>query len=209
MPFTTEEVETDVRQPITPQDPRVLIADAHADVIEGMRLLLEGERLHLETASSPAGVLAAIRANEFDVVLVDLRFTHDTPAKDGPDLLARIRAIDPTLSVVLMSSWDSTDLAKEALRRGAWDFVEKPWEDARLLAIVRTQIALSRALRKGRRLEAENLRLRGLEEMSLEEVERFLIGKAMTRSEGNVSQSAKALGLSRSALYRRLQRYHL
>ncbi|MDQ3418036.1 MAG: sigma-54 dependent transcriptional regulator [Acidobacteriota bacterium] len=143
-------------------DPRVLTADDQSDVLEALRLLLKGEGFQLETASSPAGVLAAVEAREFDLALIDLNYTRDTTSgEEGLNLLSRIQAIDPTLPVVVMTAWGSVEVAVEAMRRGARDFIQKPWDNARLLAIVRTQIELSQALRKGQRLEAENSILRG------------------------------------------------
>jgi DNA-binding NtrC family response regulator len=145
-----------------PGEPRVLIADDQADVLEALRLLLKAEGFHLETASSPAGVLAALEAREFDVALIDLNYARDTTSgEEGLNLLSRIQGIDPTLPVVVMTAWGSVEVAVEAMRRGARDFIQKPWDNARLLAIVRTQIELSQALRKGQRLEAENSLLRG------------------------------------------------
>ena len=142
--------------------PRVLIADDQSDVLEALRLLLKGEGFHLETASSPAGVLAALEAREFDLALIDLNYARDTTSgEEGLNLLSRIQGIDPTLPVVVMTAWGSVEVAVEAMRRGARDFIQKPWDNARLLAIVRTQIELSQALRKGQRLEAENSLLRG------------------------------------------------
>ena len=131
-------------------------------MLEALRLLLKAEGFVLETASSPAGVLAAVEAREFDVALIDLNYARDTTSgEEGLDLLSRIQGIDPTLPVVVMTAWGSVDVAVEAMRRGARDFIQKPWDNARLLAIVRTQIELSQALRKGQRLEAENSLLRG------------------------------------------------
>jgi DNA-binding NtrC family response regulator len=145
-----------------PDAPRVLIADDQADVVEALRLLLKAEGFHLETASSPAGVLAALDAREFDVAIVDLNYARDTTSgEEGLNLLTRIQNNDPTLPVVVMTAWGTVDVAVEAMRRGARDFIQKPWDNARLLAIVRTQIELSQALRKGQRLEAENSLLRG------------------------------------------------
>jgi DNA-binding NtrC family response regulator len=145
-----------------PSEPRVLIADDQADVLEALRLLLKAEGFTLETASSPAGVLAAVEAREFDVALIDLNYARDTTSgEEGLNLLSRIQSIDPTLPVVVMTAWGSVEVAVEAMRRGARDFIQKPWDNARLLAIVRTQIELSQALRKGQRLEAENSLLRG------------------------------------------------
>lgn len=142
--------------------PRVLIADDQSDVLEALRLLLKAEGFQLETASSPAGVLAAVEAREFDVAMIDLNYARDTTSgEEGLNLLSRIQSIDPTLPVVVMTAWGSVEVAVEAMRRGARDFIQKPWDNARLLAIVRTQIELSQALRKGQRLEAENSLLRG------------------------------------------------
>jgi DNA-binding NtrC family response regulator len=146
---------------VRPTSARVLIADDQPDVFEALRLLLKGEGLECETVSSPAALLAAVNAGEFDAVLMDLNYARDTTSgEEGLDLLARIPDIDPTLPIVVMTAWGTVDLAVEAMRRGARDFVQKPWENNRLLATLRTQIALGRALRKGQRLEAENRILR-------------------------------------------------
>ncbi len=151
-----------VRHIVRPGEPRVLIADDQADVLEALRLLLKAEGFQLETAASPAGVLAAVEAREFDVALIDLNYARDTTSgEEGLNLLSRIQGIDPSLPVVVMTAWGSVEVAVEAMRRGARDFVQKPWDNARLMAIVRTQIELSQALRKGQRLEAENSLLRG------------------------------------------------
>ena len=141
--------------------PKVLIADDLPDVLEALRLLLKGEGFATESATSPAGILAALDAQDFDLVLMDLNFARDTTSgQEGLDLLRRLQAMDSTLPVVVMTAWGSVSLAVEAMRRGARDFVPKPWDNARLLAILRTQIDLSRALRQGLRLEAENRLLR-------------------------------------------------
>src|SRR5882757_6692283 len=141
--------------------PKILVADDQADVLAALRLLLKGERFQIETASSPGGVLRAIDSQELDVILMDLNYARDTTSgSEGLDLLTRIRSVDPTLPIVVMTAWGSVDLAVEAMRRGARDFIQKPWDNARLLAVVRTQIELGGALRRGQRLEAENLTLR-------------------------------------------------
>ena len=136
---------------------RLLIADDQRDVLEALRLLLKPEGFALEAVSSPAGVLDALATHEFDALLIDLNYTRDTTSgQEGLDLLSRIQAIDSTLPVIVMTAWGSVELAVEAMRRGARDFVQKPWENARLLAILRTQIELGAALRVSQRLEAEN-----------------------------------------------------
>ncbi len=142
-------------------DSRVLIADDQPDVLEALRLLLKGEGFQIESANSPAGVLAAIEARDFDVVIMDLNYSRDTTSgEEGLDLLTRIQSVDTILPVIVMTAWGTVKLAVEAMRRGARDFVQKPWENERLISIVRTQIELRNALRKGLRLEAENRLLR-------------------------------------------------
>ncbi|HYY93989.1 MAG TPA: sigma-54 dependent transcriptional regulator [Pyrinomonadaceae bacterium] len=141
--------------------PRVIIADDQPAVIEAMRLLLKGEGFEIKAVASPADVVEALSRQTFDVALIDLNYTRDTTSgREGLDLLARLREIDATLPVVVMTAWGSVGLAVEAMRRGARDFVQKPWDNERLLTILRTQAELARALRKGERLEAENEMLR-------------------------------------------------
>src|SRR5438477_7310719 len=148
--------------PATPNsNARLLIADDQRDVLEALRLLLKPEGFGIETAGSPSGVLDALAVREFEAVLIDLNYARDTTSgQEGLDLLSRIQAIDSTLLVIVMTAWGSVELAVEAMRRGARDFIQKPWENARLISILRTQIELSQALRRGLRLEAENRLLR-------------------------------------------------
>ena len=144
-----------------PRKPRALIADDLREVRESLRLLLKAEGYETETAASPAEVLQAVTARELDVVLMDLNYTRDTTSgQEGLDLLARLRALDDSLPIVVMTAWASVNLAVEAMRQGARDFIEKPWDNNRLLSILRTQVDLGRALRRGERLEAENELLR-------------------------------------------------
>src|SRR5438552_11315737 len=140
---------------------RVLIADDQPDVLESLRLLLKGEGYEIEPASSPAGVLRSLESGDCDAVLIDLNYARDTTSgQEGLDLLSRIQALDGTLPVIVMTAWGSVELAVEAMRRGARDFVQKPWENARLLTILRNQIELSGAIRRSQQLEAENRLLR-------------------------------------------------
>ncbi len=141
--------------------PRLLIADDQPDVLEALRLLLKGEGYQVETVRSPLEVLEAVRAREFDAVLSDLNFTRDTTSgREGLDLLHLLAGSDPTLPIVVMTAWASIDTAVEAMRRGAHDYVEKPWDNARLVAIVRNAVELGRALRRAQLLERENSALR-------------------------------------------------
>ncbi len=140
---------------------KVLIADDQFDVVEALRLLLKSEGFQIESATSPEQIMSLIEARDFDVALVDLNYTRDTTSgQEGLDLITRVQAMDSTLPVVVMTAWGSVDVAVEAMRRGARDFVQKPWENERLITILRTQAELSKALRKGQRLEAENQLLR-------------------------------------------------
>ena len=132
---------------------KILVADDQPDVLEALRLLLRREGFELVPAASPAGVLAALQEADFDAVLMDLNYTRDTTSgKEGLDLLAQVRGQDATLPVVVMTAWGSVEGAVEAMRRGARDYVQKPWDNARLLTTLRTQIELGRALRRSRRL---------------------------------------------------------
>jgi DNA-binding NtrC family response regulator len=141
--------------------PNVLIADDQPDVLEALRFLVKGEGYQSESVNSPAAALDAVESRDFDVVLMDLNYTRDTTSgQEGLELLNRIQSLDTTLPVIVMTAWGSVELAVEAMRRGARDFIQKPWDNARLSAILKTQIELGRALRKGQRLEAENRALR-------------------------------------------------
>jgi DNA-binding NtrC family response regulator len=140
---------------------RILIADDQPDVLEALRLLLKSEGFRIEAVSSPGAVMAAMEAFDFDLALIDLNYARDTTSgREGLDLLARMQAIDAALPVVVMTAWGSVEPAVEAIRRGAKDFIQKPWDNARLLTIIRTQVELSEALRREHRLEAENRLLR-------------------------------------------------
>jgi len=141
--------------------PRVLIADDQQDVLRALRLLLKGEGFDLETATSPPGILSALETHDFDGVLMDLNYARDTTSgREGLDLIPSIKALDATLPVVVMTAWGSIEGAVEAIRKGAGDYIEKPWDNQRLLSTLRTQIELGRALRRAQHLELENQRLR-------------------------------------------------
>ncbi|HLM54764.1 MAG TPA: sigma-54 dependent transcriptional regulator, partial [Pyrinomonadaceae bacterium] len=142
--------------------PRILIADDRPDVLEALRFLLKSENYEAEAVNSPDEVLRAVEAGDFDIVLIDLNYARDTTAgREGLDLLTHIRSLDQLLPVVVMTAWGSVDLAVDAMRHGACDFIQKPWDNARLLTVLRTQAELGRALRKAQQLEAENKLHRG------------------------------------------------
>ena len=139
----------------------ILIADDQPDILQALRFLLKAEGFAVDTVSSPGGVLSAIERKDYDVVLMDLNYTRDTTSgREGFDLLSRIRLLDATLPVVVMTAYSSVEGAVEAMRGGARDYIEKPWDNARLSATLKTQVELGKALRKSLRLESENQSLR-------------------------------------------------
>jgi DNA-binding NtrC family response regulator len=140
---------------------KLLIADDQPHILEALRLLLKPERYQLEMVRTPALLLDALAHGSFDGVLIDLNYTRDTTSgQEGLDLVSRIKEIDAQLPVVVMTAWGNIDLAVEAMRRGAGDFIQKPWENTRLLNILRTQMELHRSQKRAQWLEAENRILR-------------------------------------------------
>jgi DNA-binding NtrC family response regulator len=141
---------------------RILIADDQRDVLEALRILLKGEGHQTDAVTSLAGIFSALEKRDYALLMMDLNYTRDTTSgQEGLEVISRIQALDNTLPIVVMTAWATIDLAVEAMKRGARDFVPKPWENERLLTIIRTQTELAGALRKGRRLEAANQLLRG------------------------------------------------
>ena len=140
--------------------PRILAADDQQHILEAIALLLKPRGYEVDVVRSPESARDALVSASYDAVLIDLNYTRDTTSgQEGLGLLSDIVAIDSTLPVIVMTAWGSVDLAVEAMRRGARDFIQKPWENERLLAIVRTQVELHRALQRAERLAAENLLL--------------------------------------------------
>jgi DNA-binding NtrC family response regulator len=170
--------------PNSSSPPHILVADDQPDVREALRLLLKGEGYAIETASSPAAVLAAVQRSDFDAILLDLNYARDTTTgREGLELVSELQGIDTTLPAIVMTAWGSVDKAVEAVRRGARDFIEKPWDNTRLLTTLRAQVELGRALRRTNRLEGENRLLRrdGSPEMIAESAIMRPIVQLMTR----------------------------
>jgi DNA-binding NtrC family response regulator len=141
---------------------KILIADDQSDVLEALRILLKGEGYQTEAVTSLRAMLNALEKRDYALLMMDLNYTRDTTSgQEGLDVIPRIQAIDDTLPLVVMTAWATIDLAVEAMKRGARDFVPKPWDNNRLLSIVRTQIELAGALRKSQKLEAKNQLLSG------------------------------------------------
>jgi DNA-binding NtrC family response regulator len=137
--------------------PLILVADDQPDVVESLRLLLKGEGIDTRSFSRPQSLIEALKSQHADAVLLDLNYTRDTTSgEEGLDAIGAIRAFDADTPVIAMTAWGSIELAVEAMRRGAQDFIEKPWDNERLITILNTQLVLSQALKRTRALEAEN-----------------------------------------------------
>src|SRR5258707_6777714 len=160
--MVVEHMGTEDRAAAVTETPcRVLIADDQPHILEALRLLLRPEGYQLEMVRTPALALEALAHESFDGVLIDLNYTRDTTSgQEGLDLVARVKEMDAQLPVVVMTAWGNIDIAVEAMRRGAGDFIQKPWENARLLSILRTQMELHRSQKRTQWLEAENRILR-------------------------------------------------
>ena len=142
-------------------DSRLLVADDHPHVLEALELLLKPEGYGLKCVRTPALVLEALQFESFDGILLDLNYSRDTTSgQEGLDLVSKVHALEPQVPIIVMTAWGNIDLAVEAMRRGATDFIQKPWENARLLTVLNTQVELYRSQKQARRLEAENQMLR-------------------------------------------------
>jgi DNA-binding NtrC family response regulator len=140
---------------------RVLAADDQPSILEAVELLLSPHGIAVDCVRSPQLLIEALGQCDYDVLLIDLNYTRDTTSgQEGLDLLARIHELDPRLPVIVMTAWGNIDLAVESIKRGARDFVQKPWENERLLSLIRVHAELHQALRRARQLELENRLLR-------------------------------------------------
>ncbi|HTB97102.1 MAG TPA: sigma-54 dependent transcriptional regulator [Terracidiphilus sp.] len=140
---------------------RVLVADDQPHILEAVELLLSPQGIHVDCVRSPQLLIEALGQSDYDVLLIDLNYTRDTTSgKEGLDLLARLQEIDPRMPVIVMTAWGNIDLAVESIKRGARDFIQKPWENERLVSLIRVHAELHQALRRARQLELENRLLR-------------------------------------------------
>jgi DNA-binding NtrC family response regulator len=175
----------------------VLIVEDDADVRRSARIALAAEMGRIVEIGSGVEIEGVLGGGTFDVVLLDMNFVAgERSGAAGLDALARIRAADPTLAVVLMTAYGGVTLAVESLKRGAADFILKPWRNEKLIAAVRSAVEVTRERRAA-------------ETLQLDALERGAIERALARHQGNVSLAAAALGLSRAALYRRMAKYGL
>jgi len=180
-----------------PGDISVLVLDDNADILCAARLALAPHAAHLHTAQSVEMIEEKLASVNFDVVLLDMNFVAGARSgKEGLDALARILACDSALSVVLMTAYGGVSLAVEALKQGATDFVLKPWRNEKLIGTVKAAAEHTRSRRGGASLD-------------LDALERRTIERALAQFDRNISAAAAALGLSRTALYRRMAKYGL
>jgi DNA-binding NtrC family response regulator len=146
-------------------DRPILVADDQRDVLEALRLLLKAEGLAAHTVGSPEAALEAARTREFGAALLDLNYTRDTTSgQEGLELIEKLKTLDPELPLVAMTAWGTIDLAVRAMQKGAGDFIEKPWDNRRLMSVLRNQVALGQSRREARRLNREVEILRGGED---------------------------------------------
>ncbi len=173
---------------LPPPAPRALIADDQPDVLTALRLLLRNAGYQTEAVTSPAEVLEAIKHNDFDLVLMDLNYARDTTSgQEGLDLITNIQNVDSALPIVVLTAWGSVELAVEAMHRGGRDFVQKPWDNSRLLKSLDTQIELGRKTRQQLLLDAESRNESDKLHQELEEsheIQAALMPKALPEVDG-------------------------
>ncbi len=176
----------------------LLILDDDPDILKAATIALSRDAQRIDLIFDPADIDAMLRDRIYDVLLLDMNFAPgEQRGQAGLDVLDRILTFDSTLSVVLMTSYGRVSLAVEALKRGAVDFVLKPWRNDALLHALEAATALSRSRRAER------------DDFSLDTAERQMIARALQRHDGNVSHAATALGLTRWALTRRMAKHGL
>ena len=173
--------------------PRILVADDQADILSALKLLLKREGFEVATASSPAGVLDVTAREHVDVALVDLNYSRDTTSgEEGVALVEQLHKLHPELPVVVMTAWATVDVAVRAMRNGANDFLEKPWNNQRLLTVLRNQVQLAEARQRGRRLADENAILRGSDGTNLVASSRADAGRRAARAPGGALRRERA-----------------
>jgi two-component system response regulator RegA len=178
-------------------DTAVLVLDDDPDVLKAARLALAAVTAQVDTARSAEGLEGAIAAGAYQVILLDMNFALGKHSgEEGLDWLGRIRQLAPATSVVPMTTYGAVSLAVEALKRGAVDFVLKPWRNERLTSAVTAAAELAIARTAGASL-------------NLDRLERQAVECALAQCGGNVSRAAAALGLTRPALYRRMAKHGL
>jgi sigma-B regulation protein RsbU (phosphoserine phosphatase) len=167
---------------------RVLVADDQPHILTALEMLLDECGYQTELVSSPDGVLACLEGASFDVVLLDLNYTRDTTGGvEGLELVSKIRLLDQNIPLVVMTAWGNVELAVEAMRRGASDFVQKPWNNRQLVEKVREQVERGRALRSSQRRREE-------ESSEASEIQRNLLPSSIPQIAGyDISATTKSV----------------
>ncbi|NIJ35448.1 ActR/RegA family two-component response regulator [Sphingopyxis panaciterrae] len=175
---------------------RILLIENDTAVAQAIRLALR-EIAELDILTDPAELHASPSFHSYDAALLDMNFQPDQrDGRAGLETIDRLRAADPSLAIVMLTVFGGVAIAVEAFKRGASDFLLKPWRNDRLVDALRAAAALTK-------------RQRASAAMSLEEMERHAIERALARADGNISHAAAALGLTRPALYRRIEKHGL
>lgn len=171
-----------------PNTPRVLLADDQQDVLEALRLLLKSEGFATEAVNSPAAVIKALsipREREFDLMLMDLNYTRDTTSgMEGLELIEQVRRLDDTLPVVVMTAWGSIELAVETMREGGCDFIQKPWDNDRLLNVLHAQLERGRKLRQQKQERLAYERFQRFEFEEARRIQESLLPTRLPKVEG-------------------------
>lgn len=172
--------------------PRVLVAEDQDDVVAAIGLLLKSNGYDAEFVKSPTAASEALASRTFDAALLDLNYSRDTTSgTEGLELLSSVQALDNNLAVVVMTAWATIEIAVGAMQRGACEFVQKPWDNSHLLAVLRKQVLRTRELREKHFKEQ-------LEQEEAAEIQRALFPGHIAAQDGLTlvasSQSARTVG---------------
>jgi DNA-binding NtrC family response regulator len=158
--------------PTSPSSARIFIIDDEEDILQAARLLLKRHFDSVQTSHDPACLPERVRQNSFDVLLLDMNFAAGADdGAEGLKWLAEVLALDPQAVVVLVTAHSGVELAVQAMKQGAADFVTKPWENERLLATLLAAVNLRRS-----RTEAAELRKRNRGLAAATHIESGIVG---------------------------------
>ena len=173
----------------------VLVIDDKVEVHQAVRLALAPHAARVDAVAAPEAIPDMLASSAYECVLLDMNFAAgERSGREGMAALEAIKASDPSLAVIFMTAYGAVSLAVDGLKRGANDFLLKPWRNEALVAAVRAAAARTRAERR---------------DASLDSIEKDAIARALRRHGGNILQAAASLGLSRQTLYRRMEKHGL
>lgn len=131
------------------QDAKILIIDDEEDILVSLKMLLSQHFLLVDTENNPFHIPRLIRHTDYDLILLDMNFRRgDTSGKDGLEWLSKILELKPEASVVMITAYADVNMAVEAIKAGALDFIEKPWRNDKLLNSIRTAIQIHLSKKK-------------------------------------------------------------